>query len=96
MFKTPDNAIERKREVEIVLEKIKDAFILAGIGSASMDDKKRVREMLIACFQTSSWTEIESLPLEGLRGGLTDLRIKLDQLEGLELPDGTIREAIHA
>lgn len=81
MFRTPDNAIERKRQVEITLEKIKDAFILADIGARSDSDKKRMKELLDQCFGSTAWSEVEGMRLEDLQGGLTDLRIALGQQE---------------
>jgi len=77
MFSTPDNAIERKRQVEITLEKVKDAFILADIGTQSQADKKRMRELLLECFGTSAWTEIEGQYLQDLQSGLVALRKRL-------------------
>lgn len=79
LFATPDNAIERKRQVEITLEKIQGAFILADIGTQSTADKKRMRELLKKCFGTESWKEVEGQRLEDLRLGLTALRIALGQ-----------------
>lgn len=81
LFRTPDNAIERKRQVEITLEKIKDAFILADIGSRSDADRKRMKELLNQCFGTTAWSEVEGMRLEDLQGGLTALRVELGQQE---------------
>jgi hypothetical protein len=79
MFDTPDNAIERKHQVEITLEKIKDAFVLADIGAASKDDKKRMKELLFQSFGTTAWSEIEGMRLEALKDGLALLRRHLGQ-----------------
>lgn len=79
LFTTPDNAIERKRQVESTLEKVKDAFILADIGTQSKDDKKRMVELLLKCFGTSAWTEIQGQRLEDLQAGLAALRMELGQ-----------------
>lgn len=86
LFSTPDNAIERKRQVEITLEKVKDAFILADIGVNSTADKKRMKELLIECFGTSAWSEVEGKRLEDLQTGLAGLRIKLGQDVAPEQP----------
>ena len=87
LFSTPDNAIERKRAVEITLEKIKDAFILADIGSRSDADKKRMKELLAQCFGTTAWSEVEGKRLEDLQAGLADLRQALGQKAGPLTPD---------
>lgn len=79
LFETPDNAIERKRQVEITLEKVKDAFVLADIGTRSDADKKRMKELLGKCFGTTAWSEIEGQRLEDLQRGLTALRVELGQ-----------------
>lgn len=79
MFSTPDNAIERKRQVEITLEKIRDAFVLADIGAQSKDDKKRMKELLISAFGTSAWSEVENMRLEAMQTGLVRLRGALGQ-----------------
>lgn len=77
LFKNPDNAIDRRRQVEITLEKIRDAFTLADVGAQSKDDKKRMKELLLECFGTSAWSEVEGMKLENLREGLTKLRTAL-------------------
>lgn len=74
-----DNAIERKRQVEITTEKIRDAFILADIGVNSTADKKRMKELLGQCFGTTAWSEVEGQRLEDLQAGLVKLRIALGQ-----------------
>lgn len=79
LFQTPDNAIERKRQVEITLEKIRDAFILGDIGGRSDADKKRMKELLQASFGTTAWSEVEGQRLEDLRSGLQLLRTALGQ-----------------
>ncbi len=83
LFETPDNAIERKHQVEITLEKIKDAFILADIGSQSKEDKKRMKELLYHAFSTTAWSEVEGMKLEDLRAGLTHIRRALQQEDDL-------------
>lgn len=80
MFATPDNAIERKRRVEIALDKIKEAFVLADCAGTSKDDKKKQTLTLIEAFDTSSWTAIQNMRLEDLEAGLTVVR----QLLGLD------------
>lgn len=79
LFQSPDNAIERKRQVEITLEKIKDAFVFADIGTRSDAEKKRMKELLVMAFSTSAWSEIESFSLEHLQRGLGQLRVELGQ-----------------
>lgn len=79
LFKSPDNAIDRKRQVEITLEKIRDAFTLADIGARSESDKKRMKELLQSSFGTTAWSEIEDMKLEGLQAGLELLRASLKQ-----------------
>ena len=81
MFNTPDNAIERKRRVDITLEKIKDAFVFADIGTAKAADKKRMKELLTEHFGTSAWSEIETLRLKDLQDGLATLRDALGQTQ---------------
>lgn len=93
LFETPDNAIERKREVEIVLEKIKDAFVLADVGTRSDSDKRRMKETFAAVFNTTAWSEIEGMRLEELRDGLPKIRVML----GLDdPPDYLDRDEIDA
>jgi len=77
LFDTPDSAIRRKYEVEIVLEKIKEAFILADCAGTSKDDKKKVTLVLIEAFGTSSWKAIEGQSLETLQSGLVVVRQEL-------------------
>lgn len=84
LFQSPDNAIERKRHVAIALEKIKDAFVFADIGTRRDEDKKRMKELLAQCFGTSAWSEIEDMALEGLQRGLGQLRVELGQEVGDE------------
>lgn len=79
MFATPDNAIERRITREIVLEKIKDCFVLAGIGTQSVADKRKMKEMLELCFGTTAWSEVEQIRLENLQQGLVELRKMLKQ-----------------
>lgn len=93
MFRSPDNAIERKRQVEIVLEKVKDAFVLADIGTAKAADKKRMKELLLAHFGTSAWSEIEGMRLESLTLGLASLREDLGQDELVETPEPQLAHA---
>ena len=74
MFDTPDNAIDRRRNVEIVLEKITDAFTLAGITTRSDTGKKQMKELLQKHFSSTAWTEIKTMRLENLESGLYTLR----------------------
>lgn len=61
-----------RREIEI--EEIQATFADA-IPGKTADDQKRKRELLLQCFNTRSWTEIEKLmPLEHLREGHKALR----------------------
>lgn len=87
MFSSPDNAIERKRQVTITLEKIKDCFVLADIGARSDADKKRMKELFDQCFGTTAWSEIEGMRLEDLTSGLTALRVELGQEEANEIEE---------
>lgn len=81
LFDTPESAIERKRRLEITLEKIKDAFTLADIGTRSDADKKRMKELLKQSFGTTAWSEVEGMRLEALEDGLRALRVELGQEE---------------
>lgn len=101
MFDSPDNAIDRKREVEATLEKIKDAFTLADIGTQSKEDKKRMKILLLEAFDTTAWSEIENMPLEVLKNGLLELRTQLGQLktpepEAAEEDDDYLEEQLQA
>ena len=79
MFKSPDNAIERKRAVEIVLEKIRKAFVLADINSRTAAGKKLALELLERHFGTTAWSEIEGMRLEELKEGLAGLCDEIGQ-----------------
>ncbi len=79
MFASPNNAVERKRRVEIALEKIKDAFLLADITTRSSAGQKRVKQLLTTHFGTSAWSELDGMRLEALEAGLAALRDDLSQ-----------------
>lgn len=97
LFASPDNAIERKRLVEITLEKVTAALVLAGIGSQSTADKKRMRELFQECFGTPAWSEIETLRLPRLQEGLAAMRLALGQTVPALEPDeiDAIRDLTH-
>lgn len=74
LFDSPDSAIRRKKAVEIALEEIKEAFVLADCSGTSKDDRKKQTNALIAGFGTSAWSKIEDMRLEQLQAGLTKVR----------------------
>lgn len=93
LFDSPESASKRKRQVEIALENIRDAFTLAGLGQ-SVSDKKRAKELALACFGESAWSAIDALPLEKLQYGLEKLRaaLKLDEQREEAPPAVGLRE----
>ena len=84
MFTRPDHSIERKRQVEITLEKIQDEFILASINSRTEKGKRHMKELLKRHFRTTAWSEIRTMLLEDLVDGLTTLRMELRPREADE------------
>jgi hypothetical protein len=60
----------REQQRAIILDRIKAAFVEAGMDGNSADVKKRRIELLRECFKTNSWIEIESrLALEEIEEG---------------------------
>lgn len=77
LFDSPESRSDRKRRVEIVLELILDAFVEADMGGTSNANKKGQVKHLSSCFGTSSWTAIQTMPLERLEHGFSQLRAEL-------------------
>jgi hypothetical protein len=77
LFDSPDSLSKRKKQVEITLEEIKEALVLADIAGTGKDDKKKTAEELIKAFGTSAWSKIQDLRLESLTFGLSTLRLNL-------------------
>lgn len=75
MFDSPDNSWnEKRRQVEIAVEELQEALILAGLDGTSTEAKQKRTNLLIEIFGTSSKTAIESLPLEKLKAGVALIR----------------------
>jgi len=75
LFDEPNNTWdERRRKVEIVLEKIKAEFIKADMDGTAAATKKARIGLLHEVFGTESWVEVESKRLEDLEKGLHDLQ----------------------
>lgn len=78
MFDDRDHsAIARRRQVDIVLEEIKDVFVQADIDSRSTAGKKAMSDALRACFGTAAWSAIQNMKLEDLQEGLNKLEARL-------------------
>jgi hypothetical protein len=75
---------------EILAEKIKSAFTLAGMDGRSTEDRKAQVEVMLKYWNSSSWKEIsERTPSAALASGLR--RFELDNgLMGDDLPDGFV------
>lgn len=93
LFDTPDNAIERKKRVEITLEKIKDAFIMADVSTRTDAGKKQMKTLLRSCFGSTAWSEVEGMRLESLIEGLEHLRQELGLTERVEDASQEVEEA---
>lgn len=87
LFDSPDGLHERKKNVEIVLELILDAFVVAGLGGTSAKAKEAQVRELTRAFGTSSWTAIQGKRLEDLQAGYTALRAALGIKTDEELED---------
>jgi hypothetical protein len=92
VFDSPENNYRRKRQVEITLEEIKEAFVLAELDGTSTEAKRKRTLLLREVFGTSAWTAIESMKLEALETGVEQLRVKLGQksddvFDGDDLPE---------
>lgn len=82
IFGNPDySAAELGRRREIALEKIEEAFTLAGLTGTSVDMKKKKVDTFIAVFGTSSWTAISTMKAVDLEEKVLQLRayVGLDQ-----------------
>lgn len=67
LFDEPNNSWdERKRKIQITLDKIKDHFLMNDLTGSKVDVKKCLVALLEEVFGTSSWTEIEAMKLEKL------------------------------
>jgi hypothetical protein len=74
MFGNPaQSRYERKKQVEITLEKIKNVFVEQGLDGTAKDDKKKRLALLTQHFNTNAWSEIERMKLEDLQIGLQAL-----------------------
>ncbi len=91
MLDSPQSAVERKRQVEITLEMIKDTMIEAGLGGTAEVVKVEKVQRLKRAFGTSSWTAIENQKLEDLRFGFDQLRADLIK-DGRLAPDEPVEE----
>lgn len=81
LFDEPNNTWDkRKKEIEIVLEHIKNEFIKAGLDGTGADAKKVRIAAMEKIFKTNSWKEIETMRLEKLQSGLK-LTQELDLIE---------------
>lgn len=72
LFQKNDNGYERKRQRDILLEKIKEEIYIKFPGR-SVDDTTGRSNLMKDIFNTRSWTEIEGLPTKQLQEGLTKL-----------------------
>ena len=77
LFDGPRSRENRKKQVEIALELIRDAFVEADLASTSQVAKKAVIDHLKAVFGTSAWSMIETLTPEQLEDGRKALRARL-------------------
>lgn len=77
LFESPDRSFEHQaRKREILLEQIKEVFILNDLSGTSQETQKKRAQHLIDVFGTSGSTAIENLPLKTLEDGLTKLQEK--------------------
>ncbi len=84
LFDEPNNTWdERRRKVEIVLEKIKAKLIEADLDGTSAPAKKARVGFMKEFFGTTAWTEVESMKLE-------ELQERFAKLESVDLNDWRI------
>ena len=72
LFQSNNNGYERKRQRDIILEKINAEFYIKHPGQ-SVDDKMGRSNLMNEIFNTRSWKEIEGLPTKQLHQGLDKL-----------------------
>jgi hypothetical protein len=73
MIASTKSATEWKKQMDIVLEEIKNEMTLKIPGKGADDQKEKIN-LLREVFKTSSWTEIENKKLEDLQTGLAKLK----------------------
>jgi hypothetical protein len=88
LFDEPNNTWDkRKRQVEILLEKIKAKLVEADLDGTGAPAKKARVGFLKEFFGTTAWTEVESMRLEDLQARFA----KIDSTDLIEWRDGFLK-----
>jgi hypothetical protein len=85
LFSAPDwSSYDRKRQSEIIMEKIENEFIKADISTKSDFGKKVIIELLEKSFNSNSWAEIQNKKIEDLKTGFIYLRELIKIRKGIK------------
>lgn len=94
LFEGPDEEkFTRARRRKIAVEKIEDAFLLAGLSSRRANDAVAIKAGLQRVFGTSSKTEFERFDPDVLEAGLASLREAMDGMDQNTDPE-VVRDAL--